>query len=241
MDMGFFDFIGTVPGYDARGPDRPRLNMRHDMLIGRHTAHIAGARVLDLAAHDGRWSYAFAAAGAARVIGIEARPELIARFPHFPEAGLKARVELRCADVHDGVEAAKNAGERYDVVAVFGIFYHIMDHFRLLRGIHALKPRLVIIDSEFIDAPGPVIRLIRERTDNRLNAVAQVPGQQVAVKGVPSFLAMEAMADVLGFSVDWPDWGDVPPCSRHGLGDYYRTGDMRRATCVLRPDIMGAG
>ncbi|MGL4311168.1 MAG: class I SAM-dependent methyltransferase [Paracoccaceae bacterium] len=237
--MGFFDFIDSVPGYDARGPDRLRLNARHDMLIGRHRGQISAARVLDLAAHDGRWSYAFAGAGAVQVVGIEARPELITRFPHFPDAGLKARVELRCADVHDGVEAAKNAGEHYDVVAVFGIFYHIMDHFRLLRGIHALKPRLVIIDSEFVDASGPMIRLIRERTDNRLNAAAQFPGQQVAVKGVPSFRALETMADVLGFSVDWMDWGDVPPCGRRGLGDYYRAGDMRRATCVLRPGRMG--
>lgn len=233
--MGFFDFIGTVAGYDPQGSDRPRLNMRHQMLVARHATEIAGARVLDLAAHDGRWSYALAACGAASVVGIEARAELIARFRLFPDSGLRARIELRCADVHDGVEAAAKAGESYDVIAVFGIFYHIMDHFRLLRGIRALRPRLVIVDSEFIEAPGPVIRMIRERTDNPLNAVAQVPGQKVAIKGVPSHRAMEGMADALGFSTEWLNWNYLPPGCRTGLADYYRSGDMRRGTCLLRP------
>lgn len=232
--MGFFDFIGDLEGYRGKPGSVARMNARHAMLVAPFAAEIAGARVLDLAAHDGRWSYALAAAGAARVVGIEARAELIARFPAFPDPALRARVELRCADIHDALDREVARGARWDVVAVFGILYHLMDHFRLFRSLALLKPRLVIVDSEFLTRPGAVIELRRERTDNLLNAAPQIPGQTVAVKGVPSYRAVELMAEALGFSCTRIDWDALPPAARAGVGDYFRPGPMRRGSCVLR-------
>ena len=130
--------------------------------------------MLDLAAHDGRWAYAFAGAGAARVVGIEGRGDLIARFAQFPDPELKARVRLREGDIFAGMEAALAAGERYDVVGVLGIFYHIMDHFRLLRLVQGFQPRLVIVDGDFALAKNAMIQLMRESIDNPLNAIAQI-------------------------------------------------------------------
>jgi len=234
--MGFFDFIGDLPGYEDNANAALRLNRRREGIVLPYAADLAGADVLDLAAHDGRWSYALAAAGAARVVGVEARAEPIARYALFPDTPFKHRVELRCNDIFAEMEAEAARGIRYDVVAVYGIFYHIMDHFRLLRAIHALGPRLVIVDSEFLMRPGQVIELVRERTDNVLNAVAQVPGQEKALIGVPSAAAMTAMADVLGYDTIWTDWDSVPEGARKGLRDYFRAdGRMRRGTCALRP------
>lgn len=234
--MGVFDFITALPGYEGKPRAALRLNNRHAGIVAPFAADLAGAQVLDLAAHDGRWSYALAAAGAARVVGVEARADLIARFADFPETPFKARVELRHNDIFTEMEAEAARGIRYDVIAVYGIFYHIMDHFRLLRAVRALGPRLVIVDSEFLTRPGQVIELVRERTDNVLNAVAQVPGQEKALIGVPSFSAIEAMADVLDYDIAWTDWTARPEAARQGLTDYYRTeGRMRRGTCALRP------
>jgi len=166
---------------------------------------------------------------------VEARAEAIARFAAFPDPGLRARVQLRHADLFAELQAMTERGERFDVVALFGIFYHVMDHFRLLALIRSLGPRLVIVDSEFLQRPGAVIGLVRERTDKPLNAAAQLPGQGRAVIGIPSFPAMEMMADALGWSCDWVDWGALREADRAGVEDYFRPRGKRRATCALRP------
>ncbi|MBW6507638.1 MAG: hypothetical protein K0B00_12955 [Rhodobacteraceae bacterium] len=237
--MGFFDFLGKIEPYSEKpGPVR-RLNQRHRVLIEPLAREIAGARVLDLAAHDGRWAYAFASAGAASVVGIEGRAELIARFEQFPDTTAKARVTLREGDIFDGLEAALAAGERYEVVGVLGIFYHIMDHFRLLRLVRALGPRLIIIDGDFSQAKNAMIQLLRENVENPLNAIAQIDGQERALIGIPSIKAMEMMADALDYRCDWLDWSHVPAADRGPLADYFRPQGKCRASCLLRPRTSG--
>ena len=61
---GFFDFLKSLPPYDDNATTVHRLDQRHRLIIDPFQPQIAGARVLDLAAHDGRWSYALAHAGA---------------------------------------------------------------------------------------------------------------------------------------------------------------------------------
>lgn len=234
--MAFFDFIDTLPRYEtADRPQSDRMNKRREFIIGSNLVDFADARVLDLAAHDGRWSYAFAAAGACEVVGYEGRQELIDAFADFPDAALRAKVHLHCIDIFDGLEAAIERGETFDVVGVLGIFYHVMDHRRLLKLISAVKPKLVIVDSEFLNRPGPIIQLIRERTENPLNAMPEFDGQDVVVKGVPSFSAMELLAETTGFDLTWNNVRDIPRPERVGVWDYYRRTNKRRATCFLRP------
>ena len=235
--MGFFDFLRLVARYASDDYGIGRLNQRHRKLIEPISAELAGARVLDLAAHDGRWSYAFAAAGARHVVGIEGRQHLIDRFAEFPQDEHAARVTLRCGDIFAGMEADLAAGAAYDVIGVLGIFYHVMDHFRLLQLVTRFKPRLVLLDSEFSLRPGQVIELVREDPAKDLNALAQVEGQEKALIGIPSLSALEAMADVLGYQVTWVDWSDVRPNKRRFVADYFRPQGKRRATCLLRPKV----
>jgi hypothetical protein len=207
-----------------------RLRKRYALVVEPYAAELRGARVLDLGAHDGRWARAFARAGAREVLGVEPRAALVARFAAAPEEG----VRLVEGEAVPALEALGEAGERFDVVAVLGLYYHLMEHFRLLWLIRQLGPRLVILDSEFSLARAPVIELVRERTDKPLNAVAQIGGQERAIAGRPSFAAMEAMADALGYAVEWGDpgvWAEDP----EGVRDYFRARGMRRAVCALRP------
>lgn len=233
--MGFFDFLSGIGRYSEDPDTIARMNARHEMILAPLIEEIAGATILDLAAHDGRWSFAFAAAGARAVTGIEGRADLIARFDEFPDAPMRDRITLRCEDIFDGMAADAARGRQYDIVAVLGILYHVMDHFRLFRLVQKLRPRLVIVDSEFMLRPGPVIVLQRERTDKDLNAIAQVAGQEKALIGIPSFPAMEAMADALGYRCDWIDWSALPEGHRAAVGDYFRPEHKRRGTCLLRP------
>src|SRR4051794_3513629 len=76
-DETFFDrhprFFET-----SRTAARPaRLNLRHKAIVGVNRDAFDGARVLDLASHDGRWSFAALEAGAKEVIGVEARQDLV--------------------------------------------------------------------------------------------------------------------------------------------------------------------
>lgn len=238
--QGFFDFLGAIDPYVGDAAGVQRLNRRHEMFVAPYAAEIKGDRVLDLGAHDGRWAHAFAAAGAREVVGIEGRAELIARYDHFPDAAVKSRVTLTQGDIFDGLDARVKAGETFDIIAVLGVFYHIMDHHRLLRLCAALKPGMVIIDSEFAIRPGPVITLVREDTSNPLNAIEQMAGQSSALVGIPSFRAVDAMADVLGFQTEWLDWDSLPKEARGSVGDYYRPNGKKRGTVVLRPREAGA-
>jgi hypothetical protein len=60
-----------------------------------------------------------------------------------------ARVRLVEGEAIPALETFGAAGERFDVVAVLGLFYHLVEHFRLLWLVRQLGPRLVILDSEF--------------------------------------------------------------------------------------------
>jgi len=232
--MNAFVDLAEIPGFGASPEMTRRLRKRHALVVDPYLAEIAGARVLDLGAHDGRWCYAFARAGAREVVGVEPRAALIEGFARFPDDEARARVALIEGEAMPALEAFGEAGERFDVVAVLGLFYHLMDHFRLLWLIRQLGPRLVIVDSDFSLAKAPVIELVRERTDKPLNAVAQIGGQTRAIKGVPSFAAMEAMADALDHDVAWGD-PSVLADDREGVRDYFRERKVRRAVCALRP------
>lgn len=233
--MGFFDFLTDMDLYAGKADAVPRMNARHSFLIEPFKDEINNRRVFDIASHDGRWAYAFAAAGAKEVVGVEARQNLIDLFDTYPNPDLRNRVELRCNDLFKELESEVRKGETYDVVSVFGIFYHIMDHFRLLRLVRELKPGLVIVDSEFMDRSWPMIQMHRESTGNTLNAAAQFEGQEYTMVGYPSFKALDSMADVLGYDVAWLDWYNVPEDQRIGTWDYYRDTGKRRGTCALIP------
>ena len=53
------------------------LNARYEGLIMANADIIRGATVLDLASHDGRWSFAALKNGASFVYGIEWKPRLV--------------------------------------------------------------------------------------------------------------------------------------------------------------------
>ena len=231
--MAFFDFVSDLDAYVDTPKAALRLNKRHAVLVAPHAREIAGARVLDLGAHDGRWAYAFAGAGAVHVVGIEGRAESAAGLAAYPDPDLRGRIEMRIGDIHAEVDRAVAAGEQYDVVAVFGVLYHIMDHMRLFTQLRRLQPKLIIVDGDFLQRPGAVIQLSRERTDKPMNALPQVAGQDEAVKGILSFRAMDVMADCLAFDLAWSDWEALE--DRSGVADYFRQKGARRGSCVLRP------
>lgn len=97
--------LGGCASKGGSTASRPnRLNQRHRAFIAANEVIINGKRVLDIASHDGRWSFAALAVGARHIYGIEAREHLVSNaegnFRAYPEA--RAEIE-RIAKMAPGV------------------------------------------------------------------------------------------------------------------------------------------
>src|SRR5260370_24927372 len=74
---GFFDQYPRFYSTGTVNAQPERLNERYRALIGSNEHLIRGKTILDLAAHDGRWSFAALKAGAQHVTSVEGRSHLV--------------------------------------------------------------------------------------------------------------------------------------------------------------------
>jgi hypothetical protein len=213
-----------------------RLNLRYEAIIGENRDILAGASVLDLGSHDGRWSLAALAAGARSVIGIEARPELVrAATENLREYGYGAdRVRFLACDVH---EALATRDFETDVVLCLGFLYHTLRYNELLDGIRRTNARHLIIDtfSPFMMGPVPNVNVITEDADDQGRAAADTftHGASVLV-GRPNLLAIQTMLEAYGYRLErLSNWAgllsDNP--GTENCGDY-ANGKRITARCV---------
>ena len=224
---GFFDAYPRFAETSKTGPSLARLSARHRVLILDREPLFRGARVLDVASHDGRFSFAALRAGAREVVGVEHDPELVDRATANLEAYGEDSDSFRfvCRDLFEGFD---DLG-RFDVVLCFGILYHVNDHLHLLSSIAAVEPGTVIIDSHVSDREGAVIEL-----RSPLGVSPPEPGS--AIEGHPSRAALEAMTSTLGWSGTFVDWNETALPHDDGIDDYL-TGRRATYVCVCPPPI----
>jgi hypothetical protein len=182
---------------------------------------IKGKRVLDIASHDGRWSFAALQAGAAHVTGIEPRQELInSAINTFNEYGIEpSRFEFLCGDVFDHL-----SNKEFDVVFCLGFYYHTIRHAELFDLIERTGAKLVVIDTEVT----PVVDELPEVENDDPRAVFANPygvqllldpvdDQQMAypdsltrngqtLVGRPSRSAVRFIAKHFGYVTETFDW-----------------------------------
>ena len=233
----FFDDYPDFCGSTRTAASPRRLNLRHRGIIEANREVLVGARVLDLASHDGRWSFAALKAGASHVIGVEARPDLVDA----------ARATFAAHDVPPG-QFTFVAGDMFqvlrehdlevDVVLCLGFIYHTLRYGELFAAIADTGARHCILDTKVEVSDEPVIRLLSNRTERRANAAdddLSRDGRTLA--GYPSVPALELMLDVYGFDVeeqfDWPGLLDSEPGA--GLSGY-STGERVTLRCRSRSD-----
>jgi hypothetical protein len=213
-----------------------RLNLRYEAIFGENRDIIAGASVLDLASHDGRWSLAALDAGARSVIGIEARPELVkAATANLGAYGYgEDRVRFVTGDVHEVMSTQDLAA---DVVLCLGFLYHTLRYNELLHQIRRTQARYLIIDtfSPFMNGPVPNVNVLTEDADEEGKAAADsyTHGPSVLV-GRPNLAAIRIMLGAYGYRVErLSDWDgllrDNP--GTENCGDY-ANGSRITARCV---------
>ncbi len=222
-------------GYNDKGLNR--LNARYRTFLLPNAERLKGKRVLDLASHDGRWSYACLVNGAAHVTGVEVRQELIDKSSYIIRGEMREKVRFLQGDVFDVVPRLIAGGEKFDLILCLGIFYHIMDHHRLMKLMAAFHPELIILDTGLIDSDEPVVKLKTERTGDFLNSGENFAGQHEAVVGLVSRGGMELMAKSFGYATCYETWEGSSFTDRSLLHDYFQTSAFgaRRYTLYLEP------
>ncbi len=224
-------------------PKPERMNERYEALFASNRDIFDGARVLDLASHDGRYSFAALKTGAAHVTGVEVRQSLVdkaqetfAFYGQEPES-----YRFVCGDVFQVL-----ARETFDVdvVLCLGYLYHTYRHTELMYRLHSLAPRHLIVDTLVVPGRQPILRVLLERNSEDIRRAAQdaYSADRVLVAW-PSVPALKLLLAAYGFEIEsMYDWksrlAGRPPIL--GLTDYAK-GKRVTLRCRSRETAIAAG
>jgi 2-polyprenyl-3-methyl-5-hydroxy-6-metoxy-1,4-benzoquinol methylase len=217
---GFFNSYPRFMESSRTATTYNRLNERYRAMIEWNQHLIAGKSVLDIASHDGRFSFAAYKAGAQYVVGIEARPYLVeAARQNIKQYGADERVHF----VEGDIMAELDSGGQFDIVLCFGFFYHTLDHMLLLRKIARLNPSHIIMDSSISIQLGAAIEVgAEEIRQESCAAVADRGTPTLALKGTPTKPALELMLKAAGFfDIEYWNWHNAGIKCWNELKDYY--------------------
>jgi predicted nicotinamide N-methyase len=232
----FFEQFPRFYQTSGTGLTTARLNLRYEAIFAENRDIFAGASVIDIASHDGRWSLAALATGARSVVGIEARPELVAAATeNLAQYGYGAdRVRFIAGDAH---EVLSGQDLEADVVLCLGFLYHTLRYNELLDGIRRTSARHLIIDtfSPYMTQPTPNVNVVTEYADEEGKAVADAysHGPKVLV-GRPNLAAIQTMLRAYDYQVErLSDWaGLIRDNTRTEDCDDYANRQRITARCV---------
>ncbi|MDE1863505.1 MAG: methyltransferase domain-containing protein [Thaumarchaeota archaeon] len=225
----FFDSYQDFFETSSVGIAPNRLKNRYRALIANNVDIIKNSTVLDLASHDGRWSFACLMNGASRVIGIEGRRDLAKNGEDtMKKYGISAaRYSFIVGDLFEEIGKVR---EKIDVVLCFGIFYHVMNHMLLLSSIKQISPRYLLLDSAVSASDDPVIELRLENIRDPAAAIKANTSNRALV-GWPSRKALELMLVDIGYNFKYYDWANAGITNWEDIEDYR---DGRRVSLVAR-------
>ena len=230
----FFDAFPRFYESSNTGAYRGRLNLRYEAIFGENQDLFPGARLIDIANHDGRWSLAALKAGAAEVTGIEAREDLVRAAldnvgHYYNDTG---RYEFIAGDVF---EIMSETTFKADVVLCLGFLYHTLRYNELMSRIREINPSHLIIDTQVLPRKGRVVGLRTDRVELQRNAAPNpYSHRDKEVVGMPSIGALKFLLNAYDFEIErYSDWGslvrDNP--SLKNVGNY-ATGERVTFRCV---------
>jgi hypothetical protein len=178
------------------------MNERYEALFASNRDIFDGARVLDLASHDGRYSFAALKTGAAHVTGVEVRESLVQRAQEtFAFYGQDPETyRFVCGDVF---EVLAREEFEVDVVLCLGYLYHTYRHTELMYRLHGLAPKHLIVDTMVAPGTRRTLRVVPERSSEAVISAAQdaysVGRVLVAWPSVP---ALQLLLAAYGFEIE---------------------------------------
>src|ERR1051326_5078973 len=127
-----------------------RLNWRCELLFTRNAGIVRGNRVLDLASHDGRFSYGCLQLGAAHVTGVEVRQHLVDHsIANLTKLGYgEKQFRFVQGDIFDVLPTF--AAGQFDTILCLGVYYHTIRQIELMRHIQRLQPAHFVLDTYIV-------------------------------------------------------------------------------------------
>lgn len=124
------------------------LNWRCEVLLNRNKEAIEGKKILDIASHDGRFSWACLKLGANHVTGVEGRQHLVeCANQNLVQLGYTSQhFEFVQGDIFDYLPKVK-PGE-FDTILCLDFFYHTIRQVELIREIERIQPEWLIFDTQ---------------------------------------------------------------------------------------------
>lgn len=158
---------------------------------------------LDIACHEGWFSFQVAQRGARLVRGIDIRPERIERANFIREAGRFTNATFETRDlfsldpVRDGT---------FDLTFFVGIFYHLEDLVRGFRTVRALTRNVCVIEGQVARHKGKITTAWGKKDELRSGPACVVidadpnhtmPGSSISL--IPSLEALQMIIRAAGF------------------------------------------
>ena len=229
---GFFDEYPSFFHTSATAAFPNRLNERYRACIEWNRPIISGKRVVDIASHDGRWSFAAIKAGASHVVGLEARDHLVkAAQSNLREYGVSENsFRFVLGDAFETIDRIEPRS--VDTVLCLGFFYHVANHVLLLSKIARLKPQHIILDTAVAADHRSVVVFQKENPELESKAV-RFDGnvQETVLVGFPSLPAIELMMSNFGWRYEYYPWHGVGIRQWDHIEDYH---DGTRVTLRAR-------
>lgn len=131
---------------------------------------LSGRTLLDTACNDGWYGFQAAAAGA-RVTGIDARAEAVARGRLIAERNEVANIDFLVGNL----ENRDVLSGTFDASLFYGILYHLADPIGVIARMGEVTDRIMCLQT-FIHAldPSPTLHLLRESPDLPGNAMTEL-------------------------------------------------------------------
>ncbi len=158
---------------------------------------------LDIACHEGWFSFQLAQRGARSVKGIDIRSDRIERANFIREAGGISNASFEVRDLF-ALNPAQDG--MYDLTLFLGIFYHLEDPVRGIRAVRALTRNVCIIEGQvarFKESITTAWGNSQEIRSGPACAVIDADPQHSPVSGgislVPSLVALQKIIRAAGF------------------------------------------
>jgi len=229
---GFFEKYQEFFKTSKTIPSHSRLNSRYSALIKNNIEIIKQSVILDIASHDGRWSFAAIKNGAKNVLGIEGRSELVqSSNSNMKKYGIpEDKYDFVTGDIFNEIKKIKQ--NTIDVVFCFGYLYHTINHMLLFEEIKRLNPNYLILDTAISDSEYCVIEVREEDSTDPRNAIKDTASHNnKVVIGLPSKKALELMLTNLGFDFQYYNWHDGIIQNWEDIEDYK---NHRRVSLVAK-------
>ena len=198
-----------------------RLNHVCEVLLTRNIHTIRDKSILDIASHDGTYSYACLQLGAKYVVGVEPRSHLVKdAIENLTSLGhKKSDFTFIADDIFNYLPAIKPG--QFDTILCFGFFYHTTRQTELLAQINRIRPKYFILSTRIENFEVPISKLQGinrwecRKTAGFMAYYFENPNQDMAtikptgLTGTPTKSLVEALLRDYGFKFKQLAWNPV--------------------------------